>query len=157
MSNLLTVKKTMNDATYTALKSLLGANYTPAKVFPIGYSQNDLSIAIEDGEDLTFAEGKLDAIDGITCIDNGGLQVDVTAGTLLTDNDTYTADPTYVKYVLVTLVVDDTTKALEMVSYEKTTGEYGAVPGGKTHAANLKEYSIGVSGTTMTEIQSWLV
>lgn len=157
MNNFLSSKKdSMNSSAYLALKALLEVNYTISKVVSVDFTETDLRIGLDDGEDDSFAITKIDAIESVTCDDTGGLQVDVTAGILLTDNDTYTADPTYIKYVLVTLVVDDTTKALEMVSYEKTTGEYGAVPGGKTHAGNLKEYSIAISGTTMTEIESWL-
>lgn len=112
-------------------------------------------VVIDDGEDDTFIKAKMDAMADPTCSDTG-LQADVTVGTLLDTNDTFSAHATEVKTVLVTVGMDDTTKALEIISYEKTTGEYGSIPGGKTHGYNLKEYTIAALASTMTEVQSWL-
>jgi len=110
---------------------------------------------IDEGEDDTFANAKLDAIADPTCSDTG-LQVDVTVGTLLNDSDTFSAHATEVTTVLVTVGVDDSTKLLEIISYTKTTGEYGDIPAGKTHCYNLKSYTIAALASTMTEVESWL-
>ena len=145
-SNILT---TLNQANY-------GANFKAQNTFLAGAVDSSIHVMLASGQSETFASDKIDDIAYPTCEDTG-LQVDVVVGSLLTDTDTYTADPAEIKYILVTLVVDDTTKALEMVSYEKILpANYGATPGGKTHAVNLKEYTIAAAGSTMTEIESWL-
>jgi hypothetical protein len=112
-------------------------------------------VGIKGGVSESVAETKLNNIaDPVVTV--SGLEVGVVVGTLLDDSETFVADPDDDKYILVTLVVDDTSKDVELVSYEKTTGDYGDVPTGKTHAVYLKEYLLEAAGSSLEEVESWL-
>jgi hypothetical protein len=71
---------------------------------------------------------------------------------LLNDSYTVVADPSAVKTIKVSLVCDQTTKAVELVIFEKTDGEYGNVPAGKRLLGHLKEYSLAANGVALVEV-----
>jgi hypothetical protein len=114
------------------------------------------TVHLVDGQDPADAETLLTAIALPTC-SHASLAITVDVGTLIVaDVTNITADPTDLKSVKVALSKDDTTGALEVTVYEKTTGEYGAVPGGKTHVADLKEYTVVAAGSALTEVNDWI-
>lgn len=129
---------------------------SPGKWAGGGMNGRYLYIILDDSVDpVSFMEAKANSI-GDPVVDVTGLQIDVAMGSLLDDNHVVAADPSETKYIKVSVVADDTTKDLELVAYEKTTGDYGSIPAGKTHIADLKEYSVPASGSDLTEVQSWL-
>ena len=85
------------------------------------------------------------------------LSIRVNVGTLLVNDDTaITADPEEIKYVLVTVLMDDTTQDLEV---ECTTqlGEHFfeddyEVSEGKTLVGHVGYYKVAASGTEIEEV-----
>ena len=86
-----------------------------------------------------------------------GLQVNTNVGTYIVD-DTYitTAHATETKYLKMTIAINDSNGELEVLAFEKTTGEYGALPAGKTHVVDLKQFSLVALGTSLTEINDYI-
>lgn len=146
------VNKKLNPATVTALdgkfKQMVGANY-------LGMQSGVLTrAAFEDGTDSSAVKTDMDNASDMVIADSG-LQVDVDLGTVLDDNVVFTNDPSEITTCLLSIYADDTTKDLELVGFQKTTGEYGAAPAGKSLVMDLKEYTIAVSGSTLTEITDY--
>jgi len=127
-----------------------GANAKGASM-RIGPERDQLAIHLADGQSSTVADAILSAIALPTCV-SSGLVITTNVGTYVVgDEITVTADATDTKYVLVTILIDDTSGDPEIYAYEKTTGQYGQVPAGKTQCTRLKEYSIPALGTVLTE------
>jgi len=82
-----------------------------------------------------------------------GLNITINIGVTVVDKvQAIVADVTNTKYVLVSVYVDDTTGIAEEVVFEKTTGEYGNPPSGKTFEKDLQEFSLVANGTDLVEI-----
>ena len=82
-----------------------------------------------------------------------GLNITTNIGVTVVDQvDAITADGSDTKFVLVTAYEDDVTGLLEAVLFEKTTGEYGDPPSGKTYHEDINEFSLVASGTDLVEV-----
>ena len=159
MQNIVLVKSAGKDSALNILDKVGAVKY-PGKYHGsssgFGASSNQLAMHIDDGETNTNADTALAAIEIPTCA-HSSLDITVNVGTyVVTDVTSIVADGSDTKFVKVTVAVDDTTGDPEVVVYEKTTGAYGNVPAGKTHATDLKEYSVPASGSTLTEINDWI-
>lgn len=116
-----------------------------------GKNGNTIEVYLEDGESQTEASNMITAVGEPTCTHNN-LTITVNFGTyVVNDQDTIVADPTNKKWVLVKLGIDDTTGDFEIFFCEKTTGEYGDLPAGKTYVHDLKEYYVEANGTELVE------
>lgn len=116
----------------------------------------ECKVHLADGQDTANAEALLEAIEKPTCV-AASLAITTDLGTLIVGDVTnITADPTDTKFVKVALVKDDASGAIEVAVFEKTTGDYGDVPVGKTHVADLKEFSVPAAGSALTEINDWI-
>ena len=73
-------------------------------------------------------------------------------------NDDYvvTADPTDKKFIKICILRDNLSTDLEIYAFEKTTGEYGNIPSGKSLEKDLKEFSVVAAGTVLVEEQDWI-
>lgn len=121
-----------------------------------GSSSNQLAMHLDGAADDTDAVAALAAIQLPVCT-SSLLDITVDVGTLIvTDVTSITADSSDEKFAKVSVVVDDTTGDPEIYVFEKTTGAYGALPGGKTLAVDLKEYSVPAAGSALTEINDWI-
>lgn len=94
-----------------------------------------------------------------TCVGNvpGDLKIRTNVGSAI-ENDDYvvTADPSDKKYIKISIARDDGTNLLEILAFEKTTGEYGGTPAGKTIEKDLKEFSVVAAGIVLVEEQDWI-
>jgi len=94
-----------------------------------------------------------------TCVGNSPTNLDIrtNVGTEIVDDDyTVTADPSDKKWIKMVILRDDTSTDIEIYAFEKTTGEYGSVPSGKTHEKDLKEFSVVASGTVLVEEEDFI-
>jgi hypothetical protein len=131
------------------------SNHTGASA-NFGSGSDEIVIHLSGSPDTTEANNILTAIDLPTCT-SSGLDITVNCGTYLVDDETsITADPSETKYVKVVICIDDASGDIETCVFTKTTGEYGSVPAGKTLCADMKEYSVPASGTTLTELNDWI-
>lgn len=121
-----------------------------------GTSSNQIAIHLSGSPSLTDADQELSDIQIPTCT-SSLLDITVNVGAhVVTDVTSITADPSDQKLVLMSAVIDDTSGAIEILAFEKTTGEYGAMPAGKTLCGDLKEYSVPAAGTVLTEINNFI-
>jgi len=121
----------------------------------VRYTDPEIIIDLEDAADPSDADQLLSDI-ASPVLSEASLTVTTDVGALIVDEDVVlTADGTYIKYVKLCLMVNDSTGALTIGVQEKTTGDYGAMPGGYTFIGFLKEYSIAVSGSTLTTIEDF--
>lgn len=111
---------------------------------------------------LTGSPNTSDAVDLLndiqkpTCT-SSLLKITVNCGNFVVNDQTdIVADPTNTKYVKVTLVLNDSSGAVEVYIFEKTVGSYGSLPAGKTHICNLKEFSVLASGTSLTLVKDFI-
>jgi len=92
-------------------------------------------------------------IESITTAIASGLNITINIGvTVVNKVEAIVADPSDTKYVLVSVYVDDATGIAEDVVFEKTTGEYGDPPSGKTFEKDIAEFSLVAAGTDLVEI-----
>lgn len=121
-----------------------------------GSDSNLLAIHLSGSPDTTEADNMLTAIASPTCVASG-LDVTTNVGTYVVDDSyTATADPTETKFVLMSVLIDDTTGVFEVYAFTKTAGFYGSIPAGKTLASDLREFSIEAAGSTMTITRDFL-
>ena len=81
------------------------------------------------------------------------LQITTNVGTAIVDDlHDVTADGTDTTYVLMSVVRVDATDALEVVAFEKTTGEYGSIPAGRTLEQDINEFYVVANGTDLVEV-----
>ena len=95
----------------------------------------------------------------ITCVKNipSDLKIRTNLGSAIVNDDyTVTADPSDKKFIRISLARDDGSTDLEVIAFEKTTGEYGAMPAGKTLEFHIKEFSVVAAGTELDLEQSWV-
>jgi len=81
------------------------------------------------------------------------LQITSNVGTAIID-DTYdvTPDESLTKYVKISVARDDTSGDLEILAFEKTSGEYGNSPAGKTVVQEISEFYVVASGTELVGV-----
>jgi hypothetical protein len=94
-----------------------------------------------------------------TCVGNSPSDLDIrtNVGSAIVDDDyTVTADGSDKKYIKMAIARDDTSGDLEIIAFEKTTGEYGSTPSGKTLSKWLKEFSVVASGTALVEEEDFI-
>jgi len=121
-----------------------------------GPSSNQLAMHLDDAADDTDAVAALAAAALPTC-SSSLLDITVNVGTwIVSDVTSIVADPTEIKTVKASVLIDDTTGALEVHAFEKTTGEYGAVPAGKTLCTDLKEYTLAAAGSALVEAKDFI-
>jgi len=81
------------------------------------------------------------------------LQITTNVGTAIVDDiHDVTADSTHTTYVLMAVVRVDATDALEVIAFEKTDGEYGSSPAGRTLEQDIKEFYVVANGTDLVEV-----
>ena len=98
----------------------------------------------------------MDSYEAVTCT-SSALAITLNMGTAIVNDITnVTADPTNKKFVLIAIVLDNTTGDAEAAAFEKTTGEYAGVPSGKTLGTNVKEYCVEANGTTLVEVNNFI-
>ena len=89
-----------------------------------------------------------------TCIGNSpeDLTIRTNVGAAIVNDDyEVTAHASLKKYIKMAVARDDTSGDLEILAFEKTTGEYGDPPSGKTVEAYIKEFSVVANGTELVE------
>jgi len=94
-----------------------------------------------------------------TCVGNSpsDLDIRINVGSAIEDDDySVTADPDDKKFIKMAILRDDTSGDLEIYAFEKTTGDYGDVPSGKTHEKYLKEFSVVAAGTALVEEEDFI-
>ncbi len=94
-----------------------------------------------------------------SCVGNSpsNLKIRTNVGSEIVDDDyTVTAHASLKKYVKISILRDDTSTDIEIYAFEKTTGEYGSVPSGKTLEKDLKEFSVVALGTVLVEENDWI-
>lgn len=94
-----------------------------------------------------------------TCDGNNPSDLDIrtnVGSAIVNDDYSVTADPSDKKFIKMSLVRDDTSTDLEIIAFEKTTGDYGSIPSGKTLIGDLKEFSVVASGTVLVEEQDFI-
>lgn len=122
----------------------------------VGTNHNELKIHLVAGQSLTVADQLLADIQKPT-VDFTGLEITTNVGSfVVADVYNVTADPSDEKFVKIVLGIDDTNGAIEVFALEKTTGEYGALPAGKTFVTDVKEFSVPAAGTVLTEIFNFI-
>ena len=85
------------------------------------------------------------------------MKIRTNVGSVVVDDDyTVTADPAEKKYIKISVARDNTTEDIEILAFEKTTGNYGNTPSGKTFLFDLKEFSVVAAGTVLVEEQDWI-
>jgi len=91
-----------------------------------------------------------------TCTDDG-LDITTNVGSAIV-NDIYAviADPDDKKYIKMSVLRDDISTDLEIHAFEKTTGEYGSTPAGKTLVGDLKEFSVVAAGIVLVEEEDYI-
>lgn len=95
----------------------------------------------------------------VTCVKNvpADLKIRTNLGSAIVNDDyTVVADPDDEKFIKMSLVRDDTSTDLEILAFEKTTGEYASIPAGKTLELDLKEFLVVAAGTSLNLEQSWI-
>ena len=139
-----------------------GANAYPVEYegcsvnLPPGY--NEITMHLTGAPDPTDANAILAGVDLPTCA-HALLAITVNAGTFLVNDVTnVVADPTLEKTLKVTLACVDATGDLEVVVYEKTEeSDYAEnPPAGRTHAADLKEYTLAAAGVSLQEVANFI-
>lgn len=116
-----------------------------------GSNSDKIAFHLDDAASTTNADTLLTAIALPTCT-SSLLAITANVGTfIVSDVTNVTAHSTLVKTIKITVGIDDTTGVLEIIAYEKTDGEYAAVPLGKSHVADLKEYTLAAAGTEVVE------
>ena len=122
----------------------------------LGASNDLIVLHLKDGASKTIADDLLDDVE-LPTVTSGSLNITSNVGAFIV-NDVYavTADGTYTKYILITIGIDDTSGDLEIIEFEKTTGEYDSAPAGKTVLMNLKEYQVVASGSSLTENANYI-
>jgi len=111
------------------------------------------------GETVSHFAIELKELNVPTCVMNNPTNLDIktnVGGAIVDDIYTVTADGTDKKYIKISIARDDTTKALEIFAFEKTTDEYGNLPAGKTLEKDLKEFSVIAAGTVLVLEQNWI-
>lgn len=79
-----------------------------------------------------------------------GLVIHCDVGSAIIDDQTViVADPTDIKYCLVSLVRDDVSTLLEIQVQEKVLGNYAETPDDKTWLCDIGEYSLAANGTDL--------
>lgn len=94
-----------------------------------------------------------------TCIGNipSDLTIRTNVGSAIVNDDyTVTANPTDKKFIKMSLVRDNSTGLLEILAFEKTTGNYGSMPSSKTLEFELKEFSVSAAGFVLVLEQDFL-
>jgi len=132
-----------------------GADFTGASSH-VGPDSDQVVIHLVDAADDTEAVAALAAVQLPTCSDSG-LNITVNVGTyLISDVTNILSDPTDIKFVKVSILLDNATGLPQVYAFEKTTLTYGDVPAGKTFCCDLKEYSVPALGTALTEIKNFI-
>ena len=122
----------------------------------LGANNDELQLHFTGSPSLTAADAILTAIALPTCT-SSGLDITTDCGTyVVADSTSITADGSDTKYVLMSIQINDSDGAVEVLAREKTTGSYAAIAGGKTLGADLKEFSVPASGSTLTETQDYI-
>lgn len=135
-------------------------NLYPAKVWgascAAGDAGDEVIAYLHDGETTGLADTALAAIALPTCT-TSGLNITTNVGTYVVGDVTaVTAHATETKYVKISIQINDSNGVVEVLSREKTTGEYAAIAAGKTFGADLKEFSVPALGTVLTEIEDYI-
>jgi len=86
-------------------------------------------------------------------ISTSGLVITVDIDDLITnDQTTMTADSSDVKHVLTSIIHNSATDVFSILVREYTTGAYASLGTDETLVEDLKEYTIAVDGTVLTEV-----
>ncbi len=137
-------------ATFEYAISFIGASV-------LGVNQNKVSITLIDAADPAEANNILTSIEKPTCV-SAELSIDTNVGTyVVNDLVNILADPTDTKFVKISIAIDTITGILEILAFEKTILEYGPPPAGKLVVTDLKEFSVPALGTSLTEIQNFIL
>jgi len=116
---------------------------------------------VKDDPSLNDADAisLLAALEKPTCVIDGtdALQINTDIGTeLVGDTHIVAPDGAFEKRVKMVIVINDSSGALEIFAKEKTDGNFSAIPAGKTEVAELKEFSVPVSGTALTQEKNFI-
>jgi len=121
-----------------------------------GSNNDSLAIHLRAGADPGTAEAILGAIEKPT-VEFSLLKITTNVGDYVV-NDIYdvTSDGSEKKFVLISVLMDDTSGALEIVAFERleSTELYGDVPAGKTLVSHLKEFSVEIDSTILSQVQN---
>ena len=117
----------------------------------LGNSGNELQVYLNNGQSTTDAAQSMADIALATCIASLLAITSNVGAMIVADVYNVTADPSDEKFVKMVVGIDDTTGVMEMFALEKTVGEYGSLPAGKTEVSSLKEFSVPAAGSSLTE------
>lgn len=107
----------------------------------------------QEGANVSEIQNILDSLENPS-LNISNLSIDMNQGPLAPiDNDSIVADASKVKKIRIELAMDEITKSLEMIVYEKfEDGDYGDLPAGKISMKVLGEYSLEANGTQLVEV-----
>ncbi len=114
---------------------------------------NGISSFLDDGESSTNINTFVTDIADPTCTDSGMVITTDFSTLIVNDQHTAVADSVKKKFFKTDIYIDDTSGALEVVTFErKDPASYGEEPTDKTFVCTLKEYSTPANGTSLTLI-----
>jgi hypothetical protein len=155
MASIITRNKNIELGALIVLNESLPIKY-PVDFISTTQHSTELDVEMEDNTHDAAVGTLMDAYAAITCT-SSALAITLNMGTVIVNDITnVTADPTNKKFILIAILLDDTTGDAEAAAFEKTTGEYGDVPAGKTLGTNVKEYCVEANGTTLVEVNNFI-
>jgi len=160
VSKFVTLVKSAGVVSIAAILDRIGANKytTEFEGAQTNFGPNDDQIAMKlaDSASNTDADTALAAA-ALPVVSSSLLDITVDVGTwIVADLTSIVAYPSDTKFAKVAIAIDDATGNPEVYVFEKTTGAYGSLPGGKTFCVDLKEYSVPAAGTVLTELNDWI-
>jgi len=98
----------------------------------------------------------MDDYEVLTC-GSSGMTITITLGDIIVSDVTnISTDQNNEKSVLMVMAIDDVTGDPSIYAFEKTTGEYGTLPAGKSEATKIKEYVVDAGGSVLLEIANYM-
>ena len=102
---------------------------------------------------------EFEEINAPTCVGNSPSDLDIrtnVGSAIVNDDYAVTAHATLKKFIKTSLARDDTSGLLEILAFEKTTGDYDDTPAGKTLIYDLKEFSVVALGLVLVEEEDYI-
>jgi len=146
--------KAINKNSFRAIEEKSKQSYgTKYKGMTYHSDTNSISSFLDDGESSTNINTFVTDAANATCTDSGMVITTDFSTWIVNDQHTAVADSVEEKFFKTDIYIDDTTGALEVVTFErKKPASYGDEPTAKTFVCTLKEYSTPASGTSLTLI-----